>query len=84
MWSHSAPPLIMRLHSAVSCPKSEASTEGEMMARGIVGESTETSGYTRSLLPSIPCPESSSIYFLSCHEAEIDAGPRQGELSNDI
>ena len=36
MCSHSAPPLIMRLHSAVSWPKSEARTEGEMMARGIV------------------------------------------------
>ncbi len=36
MCSHSAPPLIIRLHSAVSWPKSEARTEGEMMARGIV------------------------------------------------
>lgn len=35
MCSHSAPPLIMRLHSAVSWPKSEARTEGEMIARGI-------------------------------------------------
>ena len=35
MCSHSAPPLIMRLHSAVSWPKSEARTEGEMIARGM-------------------------------------------------
>ena len=34
--SHSAPPLIILLHSAVSCPKSEARTEGEMIALGIV------------------------------------------------
>ena len=33
--SHSAPPRIIRLHSAVSCPKSDASTEGEMIARGM-------------------------------------------------
>ena len=31
MCSHSAPPSIMRLHSAESCPKSEARTEGAMM-----------------------------------------------------
>jgi hypothetical protein len=35
MCSHSAPSTIMRLHSAVSWPKSEARTEGEMIARGI-------------------------------------------------
>lgn len=34
--SHSAPPLIMRLHSSVSRPKSEARTEGEMIARGMM------------------------------------------------
>ncbi len=36
MCSHSAPPLIIRLHSAVSWPKSEARTEGEIIARGMV------------------------------------------------
>jgi len=36
MCSHSAPFLIIRSHSAVSCPKSEARTEGAMTARGIV------------------------------------------------
>jgi hypothetical protein len=35
MCSHSAPPLIILLHSALSCPKSEARTEGEMIARGM-------------------------------------------------
>lgn len=35
MWSHSAPPFIIRLHSAVKLPKSEARTEGEIMARGM-------------------------------------------------
>lgn len=32
----------MRLHSAVSWPKSEARTEGEMMARGMVVAVEET------------------------------------------
>jgi hypothetical protein len=35
MWSQSAPFSIIRLHSADNWPKSEASTEGEMIARGI-------------------------------------------------
>lgn len=38
MWSHSAPPLIILLHSAVSWPKSEASTDGAIIGRGIVYE----------------------------------------------
>jgi hypothetical protein len=36
MCNHSAPPLIILLHSAVSCPKSEARTEGDMIARGMI------------------------------------------------
>lgn len=36
MCSHSAPPLIMRLHSAVSWPKSEASTDGDTIALGML------------------------------------------------
>lgn len=31
MWSQSAPSLIMRVHSPVRFPKSDARTEGEMM-----------------------------------------------------
>lgn len=38
IWSHSAPPSIILLHSADNLPKSEASTEGEIMARGIYDE----------------------------------------------
>jgi hypothetical protein len=38
MCSHSAPDLIIRLHSAVSWLKSEASTDGEMIACGMAGE----------------------------------------------
>jgi hypothetical protein len=38
MCSHSAPDLIIRLHSAVNWLKSEASTDGEMIACGMVGE----------------------------------------------
>jgi hypothetical protein len=38
MCSHSAPDLIIRLHSAVSWLKSEARTDGEMIACGMVGE----------------------------------------------
>ena len=36
MCNHSAPFLIIRLHSAESWPKSEASTDGEMIARGML------------------------------------------------
>lgn len=38
MCSHSAPDLIMRWTSAESLPKSEESTEGEMMGEGIFRE----------------------------------------------
>ena len=57
MCSHSAPPLIMRLHSAVSWPKSDASTDGEMIARGIVGSEVveQVTGY----LPAVPVPRHS-------------------------
>jgi len=36
MWSHSAPSLIIRSHSAVSFPKSDASTDGDTIARGMI------------------------------------------------
>ena len=36
----------MRLHSAVSWPKSDASTDGEMIARGIVGKDVQVAGST--------------------------------------
>jgi hypothetical protein len=46
MWSQSAPPLIILLHSADSCPKSEAKTDGEMIGRGI--ETQEVAGFGQS------------------------------------
>jgi hypothetical protein len=43
MCSHSAPLLIILLHSAVSWPKSDANTEGDIIARGILRYCWETS-----------------------------------------
>lgn len=58
MCSHSAPPLIMRLHSAVSCPKSEASTDGEIIARGMLAAVSS-------------CMSSSESEIISCREINL-------------
>ena len=47
MWSHSAPSLIIRWHSAVSFPKSDASTDGDTIARGMI---TPLTNHITSLL----------------------------------
>jgi hypothetical protein len=57
MCSHSAPPLIILLHSAVNWPKSEARTEGEMIARGMSSKTNTGRGGTGSDVLCLEAPE---------------------------